>query len=452
MTMKLWYKELMRAAAIGVIIFFVLLFIAYLNGQEISWSYYLLVNFGYTMLYSLSLYTVNAFIFFGLDVFLKEKRMSAKGLLLGFAISFVASLFVIFLLRIFEDVIIEGESWKGFLAEEKLSNYYVAMLITIVVTFLVHLIYFYKRYQENKVKQQKIIAGTASAKFETLKNQIDPHFLFNSLNVLSALIEEDPDSAQKFTTSLSKVYRYVLEQRDKELVSVHEELAFAQTYMNLLKMRFENSIFFDLPDTIINTEAKVVPLSLQLLLENTIKHNTVSQQKPLRIKIFEQNDYLVVQNEYRKKEVLSSRKGVGLQNIISRYAIISRRQVIIEKTEKFFTVKLPLLTKQVTIMENTTYYEKESSYNKAKKKVEEIKGFYSHLTSYIVVMTGITILNLLTSPLHYWFIYPAIGWGLGITAHGMSVFNYMPLLGKSWEERKIKEFIEKEKNKNNKWK
>ena len=142
-----------------------------------------------------------------------------------------------------------------------------------------HLIYFYKKSQENKVKEQKIIAGTASAKFETLKNQIDPHFLFNSLNVLTSLIEENPDNAQRFTTSLSKIYRYVLEQKDKELVSVEEELSFAKTYMNLLKMRFENSVFYELPASVKNPDAKVVPLSLQLLLENTIKHNIASEMR-----------------------------------------------------------------------------------------------------------------------------------------------------------------------------
>src|SRR5690606_37534350 len=114
----------------------------------------------------------------------------------------------------------ENKTINQFLKTEKASNYLVAMIITIIVTLAIHLIYFYKAYQESKLKEQKIIAGNASAKFESLKNQLDPHFLFNSLNVLSSLIEENPENAQKFTTSLSKIYRYVLEQRDKELVSV----------------------------------------------------------------------------------------------------------------------------------------------------------------------------------------------------------------------------------------
>ena len=225
---------------------------------------------------------------------------------------------------------------------------------------------FIKKKQDKNVNIQKIIAGTANAKFESLKNQIDPHFLFNSLNVLSSLIEENPENAQRFTTSLSKIYRYVLEQKDKELVSVEEELAFAKTYMNLLKMRFENSLFYELPEAIHNPEAKVVPLSFQLLLENTVKHNVVSEQKPLHIRIFIENDYLVIQNDYQKKEVLQDRQGVGLQNIINRYGIITNRKVLIEQNEKTFTVKIPILTKQITIMETTVNYNENNAYFKAK--------------------------------------------------------------------------------------
>jgi hypothetical protein len=322
------------------------------------------------------------------------------------------------------------------------------MLVTLAVTIIVHAFYFYKRYQEGRVKEQKIIAGTASAQFESLKNQIDPHFLFNSLNVLSSLIEENPDSAQRFTTSLSKIYRYVLEQKDKELVSIEEELSFAKTYMNLLKMRFENSVFYEVQD-ISNPEAKVVPLSLQLLLENTIKHNVVSPQRPLHIRIFEKDGYLIVQNDLQKKQVLQDRKGVGLQNIVNRYAILTTRNVLVQETNEHFTVKLPILTKQLSVMEVSHYNKEESNYLKAQKKIEDIKGFYGNLSSYVVIITGLAILNFVTSPAHLWFIYPALGWGIGVVIHGVNVFNYMPFLSSDWEERKMKELMDKEKSK--KW-
>ncbi|MFP9099025.1 2TM domain-containing protein [Flavobacterium sp. RHBU_24] len=442
-------KEFFRAVGLGLVIFMVLYIIALAGGRPLGWNDDLIRQFLYVMLYTILLHMGNMLVFMLMDHIFKGVRMSAKRLIAGFLSSFLVSLLIVFLLRVFEDVAMEGETFTQFIEEERISNYYVAMIITLIITFSLHLFHFYKKYQENRVKQQKIIAGTASAKFETLKNQIDPHFLFNSLNVLSSLIEENPDSAQRFTTSLSKVYRYVLEQKDKELVSVEEELAFAKTYMNLLKMRFENSVFYEVPEKVSNPEALVVPLSLQLLLENTVKHNVVSQQRPLKIRIFEEDGYLVVQNDFQKKEVLQDRRGVGLQNIISRYAIITNRKVVIAPTEQFFTVKLPMLTKQVTIME-PIYTEDETRYYKAQKKVDEIKGFYGNLFSYVIVIAGLAILNLATTPEHWWFLYPAFGWGLGVVLHGMSVFNYMPFLGNNWEERKIKELMEREKN--NKWK
>ncbi|MXN89878.1 histidine kinase [Flavobacterium sp. Sd200] len=443
--MKLINKELLRALVLGFIIFIVLYLIALAQGKYFGWDLELAVQFLYIMLYTVMLHLGNAGVFVVIDRVFGNTGLSVKRLLVGVMSSFIVSLLIVLALRIFEDVIIEGECLVDFFATERVSDYYMAMIITMVITLSLHLFHFYKKYQENRVKQQKIIAGTASAKFETLKNQIDPHFLFNSLNVLSSLIEENPDSAQRFTTSLSKVYRYVLEQKDKELVSVEEELAFAKTYMNLLKMRFENSVFYEVPQQVSSSDARVVPLSLQLLLENTVKHNIVSQEQPLHIRIFEEDGFLVVQNDYQKKEVLQDRKGVGLQNIISRYAIISSRQVVIEQTEKYFTVKLPVLTKQVNIMQ-PVYSEKNSSYERAQKKVEDIKGFYGNLFSYIVIISGLAILNLVTSPKHLWFFWPAFGWGIGVIIHAMSVFNILPFMGSGWEERKIREIMDRKQN------
>lgn len=446
-------QYLVRTIILGIVISCVvagvLFFVEILMGRTMSFDAGFIKELGYYMMYGVVLTAVNSSFFKYLNHEVEwgsyQKYRFAVGVL-GSIILTVASIFFI---RMILSLALEGESMEQFLANESIGHYVFSTLITLVVSLFFHAIYFYKKMQENKVKEQKIIAGTASAKFESLKNQIDPHFLFNSLNVLSSLIEENPDNAQRFTTSLSKVYRYVLEQKDKELVSVEEELSFAKTYMNLLKMRFENSLFYELPNEIPNPESKVVPLSLQLLLENTVKHNVVSEQKPLHIRIFIENDYLVIQNDFQKKEVLQDRKGVGIQNIVNRYSIISDRKVRIDQNEKHFAVSIPILTKQVKIME-THHNTDETNYYKAQKKVEEIKGFYGNLGSYVVVITGLAILNLVTYPQYLWFFFPAIGWGIGVAVHGMSVFNYMPFMGSDWEERKIRELMDKEKT--NKWK
>ena len=440
-------KQFPRATFIILIVFVVLIIIRLLSGGSVGFNEGLAWQFFYTTLYGYSLYYANAIIFVKLDDVYQTDRFSRNRIVQGFALSFIVSVIVIFLLRIVEDVLIEGKTIQQFLANEKPSNYIVSVVITFVVTLAIHAIYFYKAYQENKVKEQKIIAGTASAQFESLKNQIDPHFLFNSLNVLSSLIEENPESAQKFTTSLSKVYRYVLEQKDKELVSVAEELKFAKTYMNLLKMRFENSITFEIPEGFDNEEAKVVPLSLQLLLENCIKHNVVSEAKPLHVKITIENNQLVVTNNLQKKEVLSDRKGVGLQNIVNRYAILTKRTVLVEENEQEFKIFLPILTKQITIMETQNIYNENLAYQRAKDKVEQLKGFYGNLISYCIVIPVLIIINLQSSNNFQWFWFPMLGWGMGLTFHALETFGY----GKSWEERKINELMNKDDNSKN-WK
>mgnify|MGYP000955546859 FL=1 len=445
--MKVTLKDIGRVSVLACIIFIVIQFLNTLMGSVIHFNLKLLINFGYTALYTFSIFFANSFVFQLLDRIFSKDRFSKKRVFIGFLGSFIVSILVIFLLRIFEDVIVEKTPFDVFLAKENASNYIVAIVITFFVTLSLYAFYFYKSYQETKVKEQKIIASTANAKFESLKNQIDPHFLFNSLNVLSSLIEENPENAQRFTTSLSKIYRYVLEQKDKELVTLQEELTFAKTYMNLLKMRFENSISFELPEDFNNDEAKVVPLSLQLLLENTIKHNVVSEQKPLHIKIYIADNYLIVENNLQIKEVLQDRRGVGLQNIVNRYALISERKVLIEESSAYFKIKIPILTKQIVTMETQNIFNENNAYLKAKERVEKLKGFYGNLISYCCVIPILAIINL-NSGGFQWFWFPMMGWGMGVCFHALETFGY----GKTWEEKKIQEILNKENNQNTKWK
>ncbi|HEX9601064.1 MAG TPA: histidine kinase, partial [Mariniflexile sp.] len=272
-------KSIILSFAIGCVVFGV--------GNALSGGFSfksineLLVNFSLYQLYSFVLGFSNMYFFDYMERLQWKKSDRIKRIAIGIVGSTVLTLIGLFLLRAFTSVVFNGNSFQYFLSNEKLRYYQFGLWITLTIVIIFHFVYFYNKYQQSKIKEQKVIAGTASAKFDALKNQLDPHFLFNSLNVLTSLIEENPENAQKFTTSLSKVYRYVLEQKNKELVSVDEELEFAKTYMLLLKMRFEDSIIFDIPEKANNPESKVVPLSLQLLLENAVKHNTVTSSNPL---------------------------------------------------------------------------------------------------------------------------------------------------------------------------
>lgn len=412
-----------------------------------------LVNFGMTLVIC---FTYSFGIGFGLGIInhFMDKRWSwlehtDKRVYGGIVVSLLYIIPVVLLINYWTFVILQKRDVNTFFDDQMIWIHFFYVILSLGVSLLMHARSFmlnWKNAAKKEVVEQKVIAGTASAKFESLKNQIDPHFLFNSLNVLTSLIEENPDQAQRFTTSLSKVYRYVLEQKDKELISVEEELSFAKTYMNLLKMRFENSISFELPTDFSNPDAKVVPLSLQLLLENTIKHNVVSEKKPLHIRIYIDNGYLIVENNLQKKEVLQGRKGVGLQNIVDRYGLISARKVMVEENGTHFKVYIPILTKQVAIMETQNIYNENLAYTKAKERVENLRGFYGNLISYCCVIPFLIFINLRTSDF-LWFWFPTLGWGMGVFFHAFEVFGF----GKNWEERKIQEIMRKEDEQRNKW-
>ncbi len=324
-------------------------------------------------------------------------------------------------------------------------NYLLVAIITVFFLFLFFLIDKKKNTLERKIIIESTKAETATAQFETLKNQLDPHFLFNSLNVLTGLIEENPQNAVDFTSSLSKIYRYVLEQKDKEVVPIQEEINFAKTYINLLKLRFENSLEVEMETESFSEKEFIVPLSLKILLENTIKHNIVSEQKPLKIKIYKNENKLIVENSLQPKETLKDSTGIGLNNIINRYQLISNREVNIEKNETVFRVELPILTQKNTEM-NTQNFEEQQAYLRAIERAKELKKFYAHLGTYLVMSVFFLILNFVTSYGHWWFYWPVLGWGLGVALNAVKVFAY----GSGWEDNKAKEIMEKEKNK--KWK
>lgn len=445
-------KHFKIALLFGIVIFVVAKLIGLFLGQSIAFDFRFVNQFLMYLLYALLLYGVNAFLFIYLEQKFGRNNFPKKRIVLSFIASIILTMVTIFLLRIIEEVIIEGDTINEFLANEKRYYYVVPFIITVVGILFFNAFYFYKALQDKKIKEQKIIAGTASAKYESLKSQLDPHFLFNSLNVLTSLIEEDQDKAQKFTTSLSKVYRYVLEQKDKDLISLEEELSFAKTYMSLLKMRFENAISFEIPQQVSNPEAKVVPLSLQILLENCIKHNIVSEQQPLKITIKEYNNQLIVINNLQPKATLKKSSGVGIKNIKERYKILSTRNININQTKNEFTVQLPLLTKKSSIMETTRSSKTvNTNYVNARKRLEKLKEFYTSLVAYVIIIPFLIFINFYTYSGFQWFWFPMIGWGIGLAFQAFEVYGKNKYFGKAWEDRKIREFMEEESTNKNRW-
>ena len=270
----------------------------------------------------------------------QPKQMIFKGVIGSVLISTLS----FFLARVVHIVWIENYYFTQFLEIEHISNYIFSMLIAFIITLIFHLFYFYKELKDSKIKEQSSIAAVQKAQLQAVKDQLDPHFLFNSLNVLTSLIEENPTNAQNFTTGLSKIYRYVLEQKEKGRVALQEELNFAKRYVDLLKMRFEDSVQMQI-DSFETQNLYLIPLSLQLVLENAVKHNTISKQKPLKIRILKNDTHLIIENSLQPKTQLSTRNGVGLQNIKYRYQLVSNQQLHIEQNQHTFKIYLPLLFK-----------------------------------------------------------------------------------------------------------
>ncbi|MCI4666572.1 MAG: histidine kinase [Bacteroidia bacterium] len=182
------------------------------------------------------------------------------------------------------------------------------------------------------------------AQFETLKNQVNPHFLFNSLNVLSSLVHEDPDLAESFISKLTRIYRYVLDLKEETLVSLEKELNFANSYFFLQQIRFGNNLqlYIEVPE--IKKQNMLPPLSLQLLMENAVKHNIISKDKPLKIELFLDGEELVVKNNFQVRTEKEHSTGIGLSNLRERYRLLTDRKPSFEREGESYVARIPLLS------------------------------------------------------------------------------------------------------------
>jgi len=236
-------------------------------------------------------------------------------------------------------------SWE-FLFKFYFGNYSAIVVYSLGITFFISLILhsraFLISWKQSAINAEKFQKESIKAQYDSLKNQVNPHFLFNSLNALTNLVYEDQDKAAKFIKRLSEVYRYVLETQDKEVIPLDEELKFLRSYIFLQEIRFDNNLKIEIE--LANNPGKVAPLALQLLVENAIKHNIVSVEDRLMIRIYEANGYIVVENNLQKKSSLDENlSGLGLENIRKRYGFLTDKKVIVEEGNGKFIVKLPVL-------------------------------------------------------------------------------------------------------------
>jgi hypothetical protein len=227
-----------------------------------------------------------------------------------------------------------------------LQSAFANLLPTAFVTSLYESAYFFGEWKRNLQRSEALARAGMQSELETLRSQLDPHFLFNSLNTLAALIEDDNEPAHTYLEQLADVYRYVLVSRDKTTVPLREEMAFVEAYLYLNKTRFREDLQVERDIAPAAYAASVAPLSLQMLVENAIKHNVISPQNPLRVLLRAggaAESYFSVMNNLQPKTGLEQSTKVGLQNIINRYRLLSTRPVEVLRDNDLFTVRVPLL-------------------------------------------------------------------------------------------------------------
>lgn len=209
------------------------------------------------------------------------------------------------------------------------------------------IVFYMDKYKQAQVEAEHLKIQSMEARFDALRNQINPHFLFNSLNVLSTLVYKDPDTSARFIEQLSNVYRYLLFNQDQKLIPLSEELEFLNSYIFLLKIRFQENLHVDIRIQDQYKDRYIAPSTLQLLIENAIKHNIVSKREPLTIRIFSENGQtparLVIQNNLQPKESREPSARLGLKNIQSRYDFLAGKEAVQISKDDHFTVKIPLL-------------------------------------------------------------------------------------------------------------
>jgi sensor histidine kinase YesM len=223
-----------------------------------------------------------------------------------------------------------------------------SVLCVVCVVFITHTyetVFLIRSWETDKLKGEKMERARVEAELEALKNQIDPHFIFNSLNTLSHLIENDSVKAREFNDNLADVYRYILFNKDRNLVLLKEELTFLENYVSLIKIRFGDAFQLKIDSKQSSVEQFLLPpISLQILIENAIKHNEFSDIDPLTVNVALEQESIIVSNELRPKRHRKPSSRLGLANLNERYRLVTEKEIIIDQLNGLFVVTLPVLT------------------------------------------------------------------------------------------------------------
>lgn len=266
---------------------------------------------------------------------------TTRKIIIHAALTFTYTLLVIILFYFYIwFILMHKHNFTGFYDHFKVGIF-ICMSINFIVTLFFYSYNFMKAWKESVLNEEQLKRESLTLQFESLKNQVNPHFLFNSLNILTSLIEKDAASSIAYVKHLSDIFRYVLDQNAREMVPVSTELQFIESYIYLHKIRFGES--FRTSVEIKNMDFNIVPMTLQILIENAVKHNEISQEKPLTIEISDDKEYLSVKNNCQKRNYLPESKQIGLKSLQFQYGYLSNKNLEIINNGENFIVKVPKL-------------------------------------------------------------------------------------------------------------
>lgn len=229
-------------------------------------------------------------------------------------------------------------------AQDYWQNIIFTVTITIIATAIFEGAYFFRNWRDSLVATERLQKEQAMSQVASLRSQMDPHFLFNSLNVLSGLIKQDTDRAEAFVNDFAKVYRYLLEVKDEIVVPLKKELAFAEQYLHLQKTRFQKGLEVEINISPESLDLYLPPLSLQEAISNAIKHNSLTEEQPLKLKLLAKGNRLSIHNNYQPRSEEQESTGTGLNNIKERYRLLDGSEPRFERMNQSFQVELPLLS------------------------------------------------------------------------------------------------------------
>jgi sensor histidine kinase YesM len=299
------------------------------------------LSYGYTILIAFLIWQGNRYLLFSLRSYFNWFNKPVRKIIaLLLAVSFYTIPISCLLLIGWYYIFLQGKINWNIVSLSTL----IIMICVIFITHVYETVFLVRESETEMVRNEQLERAKAQAELEALKNQIDPHFIFNSLNTLSHLIEDNPAKARLFNDNMAEVFRYILHNKGRELVLLREEIDFLKDYFSLLKIRFENAVqlHIAIPEMLFE-QFLIPPISLQVLIENATKHNEFSEAMPLIVEVEILDDELMVSNEIRNKEGQKRSSGIGLQNLDERYKLITGKPIGIRKFDKEFRVIIPVL-------------------------------------------------------------------------------------------------------------